>query len=58
MEYRGLTLDGFQSEAISALTAGESVLVCAPTGTGKTLVADWLVERSLAQGKQDRKSVV
>ncbi|MDG1480053.1 MAG: DEAD/DEAH box helicase [Myxococcota bacterium] len=52
MEYRGLTLDGFQSEAISALTAGESVLVCAPTGTGKTLVADWLVERSLAQGKQ------
>ncbi len=52
MEYRGLTLDRFQSEAITALTAGESVLVCAPTGTGKTLVADWLVERSLAEGRQ------
>lgn len=52
MEYRGLTLDRFQAEAISALTAGESVLVCAPTGTGKTLVADWLVEKSLREEQQ------
>ena len=52
MEYRGLALDPFQIQAISALEAGHSVLVCAPTGTGKTVVADWLVEKCLAAGKQ------
>ena len=35
MKYQGHTLDRFQVEAIDALNAGESVLVCAPTGTGK-----------------------
>lgn len=52
MEYRGLKLDRFQQEAIEALQRGESVLVCAPTGTGKTMVADWVVEKSLAEGRQ------
>ena len=52
MEYRGLKLDRFQQEAIEALQMGQSVLVCAPTGTGKTVVADWVVERSLAEGRQ------
>ncbi len=50
MEYRGLQLDPFQQQAIEALQAGESVLVSAPTGTGKTVVADWMVERTLAEG--------
>ncbi len=50
--YRGLTLDRFQADAIAALEAGRSALVCAPTGTGKTLVADWLVERVLERGQQ------
>ncbi len=52
MQYRGLQLDAFQEQAIAALDAGRSVLVSAPTGTGKTVVADWVVERALAQGKQ------
>lgn len=52
MEYRGLTLDDFQVEAISALKNGESALVAAPTGTGKTVVADWVVEQALADGKE------
>ncbi|MEL6342054.1 MAG: DEAD/DEAH box helicase [Myxococcota bacterium] len=52
MQYRGFTLDRFQREAIEALQAGDSVLVCAPTGTGKTVVADWVVERSLDEGRQ------
>lgn len=50
--WRGHKLDRFQSEAIDALEQGHSVLVCAPTGTGKTLVADWLVEQALSRGQQ------
>ena len=52
MEYRGLTLDGFQAEAIQALNRGQSVLVAAPTGTGKTVVADYIVEQALGQNKE------
>jgi ATP-dependent RNA helicase HelY len=52
MMYRGLELDAFQEQAIQALSAGHSVLVSAPTGTGKTLVADWIVDRALAQGRK------
>lgn len=52
MRYRGFVLDGFQAEAIAALAQGESVLVSAPTGTGKTVVADWLVEKTLSEGKE------
>ena len=50
--YRGHQLDAFQENAISALEEGRSVLVCAPTGTGKTVIADWAVDRALAQGRQ------
>jgi ATP-dependent RNA helicase HelY len=46
------TLDAFQREAFRALDAGESVLVSAPTGSGKTLVAAYAVHRALgARGK-------
>ena len=38
-EYRGFKLDPFQIEAIRHLNEGRSVLVSAPTGVGKTLVA-------------------
>ncbi|MDQ6670349.1 MAG: DEAD/DEAH box helicase [Chloroflexota bacterium] len=34
-------LDDFQLEAIQALANGHSVLVAAPTGTGKTVIADF-----------------
>ncbi|MGI9149061.1 MAG: DEAD/DEAH box helicase [Chloroflexota bacterium] len=34
-------LDNFQLEAIQALANGHSVLVAAPTGTGKTVIADF-----------------
>ncbi len=43
-------LDAFQLEAIEALAAGESVLVAAPTGAGKTVVAEFAVERALDRG--------
>ncbi|MCB9778859.1 MAG: DEAD/DEAH box helicase [Alphaproteobacteria bacterium] len=52
MNYRGYTLDPFQQHAIEALQRGETVLVCAPTGTGKTVVADWMVEEVIGRGKE------
>ena len=42
-------LDGFQRRAIDALDAGESVLVAAPTGSGKTVVAEFAIDRALAR---------
>ena len=50
MVYRGLTLDPFQREAIEYIEEGKSVLVAAPTGTGKTLIADYLIEEVLEDG--------
>src|ERR671924_433776 len=44
--------DPFQEEAIAALGAGESVLVAAPTGSGKTLVAECAVEQALQAGRK------
>ena len=52
MKYRGLLLDRFQKEAIQHLNEGRSVLVAAPTGTGKTIIADWIVEEALTTGRQ------
>jgi ATP-dependent RNA helicase HelY len=46
-------LDDFQVTAIGALDEGESVLVAAPTGSGKTVVAEYAVDRALAR---DRKA--
>lgn len=52
MKYRGFTLDPFQAQSIEHLMAGDSVLVSAPTGTGKTIIADWIVEEALREGKK------
>jgi len=46
-KYRGLVLDEFQRQAIWYLEHKISTLVSAPTGTGKTLIADFLVEKTL-----------
>ncbi len=39
----GIELDPFQLRAFDALDAGSSVLVAAPTGAGKTLVAEYAI---------------
>jgi ATP-dependent RNA helicase HelY len=41
-------LDPFQEEAIRWVSSGESVLVSAPTGAGKTLIAEFAIYRALA----------
>lgn len=50
MEFHGLKLDGFQADAVRHIQDGKSVLVAAPTGTGKTLIADYLIEQVLNDG--------
>lgn len=44
------TLDRFQLEALAAVDAGQSVLVAAPTGSGKTVVAEHAVDQALSTG--------
>ena len=41
-------LDPFQEEAIRHILRGESVIVSAPTGAGKTLIAEFAIYRALA----------
>ena len=43
-------LDPFQVRALDALDAGYSVLVAAPTGSGKTVVAEYAVAKALDEG--------
>ncbi len=50
--FHGLKLDSFQLKAIEAVSKDYSVLVSAPTGIGKTLIADFTVERISHQNKQ------
>ncbi len=45
-------LDPFQREACEALEQGSGVLVCAPTGAGKTVVGEFAVHLALAQGRK------
>ena len=48
----GFVLDEFQRRAIEHLDSGRSVLVSAPTGSGKTVVADHAVDTALAAGRR------
>ncbi len=45
-------LDDFQKEAIAALDDNRSVVVCAPTGSGKTLVGEYAIYRALSMGRR------
>src|SRR3989441_12984870 len=46
------TIDDFQLEAIAHLAADRSVMVAAPTGTGKTLVAEYAIWRAQQRGQR------
>lgn len=54
MQYKGLELDKFQEDAVKAIDDGRSLIVSAPTGCGKTLIAEYAVEVSR---KLDRKVI-
>ena len=43
-------LDDFQKEACDCITNGKSVVVCAPTGAGKTVIAEHAIHCALKNG--------
>ncbi|MEO6886775.1 MAG: DEAD/DEAH box helicase [Jatrophihabitantaceae bacterium] len=54
-QFRGqfsFALDDFQVTACQALQDGYAVLVCAPTGSGKTVVGEFAVHLALAAGEK------
>ena len=51
MEYKNYVLDDFQKEAIQHIDNNNSVVVSAATGTGKTLIADYVIDKFFKQGK-------
>jgi superfamily II RNA helicase len=50
--WRGFQLSIFQIQAIEALRRGSNVLVSAPTGAGKTLVAEYAIADAVARGRR------
>ena len=52
MHYQGLLLDPFQEEAVKAIDEGKSIIVAAPTGCGKTLIAEYAVDASMKSEKR------
>ena len=45
-------LDDFQKDACNFINEGKSVVVCAPTGAGKTVIAQHAIHRALEEGKR------
>ena len=52
MDYLGFKLDLFQEQAVHAIDEGKSLIVAAPTGCGKTLIAEYAVDASMKRGKR------
>jgi superfamily II RNA helicase len=52
LTFRGLALDRFQIEAVRHIDEGASVVVSAATGTGKTIIADYVIDKSFRKGKK------
>ena len=50
--FKGFRLNPFQIQAIDSIKQGHSVLVSAPTGAGKTLVAEYAIRLALEKGQR------
>ena len=50
----GFVYDPFQKEAIDHIENGNSVLISAPTGAGKTIIAEYVIQKCL----QNREGVI
>ncbi|MCK5342392.1 MAG: DEAD/DEAH box helicase [Candidatus Heimdallarchaeota archaeon] len=55
MKFQSYTLDPFQEQAIRYLQHNQTVIVSAATGTGKTLIAEYLIDTCI---KKQEKRVV
>ena len=45
-------LDAFQQNALAAINQGQSLVVSAPTGSGKTLIGEYAIHRAMAHGRR------
>jgi superfamily II RNA helicase len=52
IQFKGYTLNAFQVEAARAIEAGDNVLLAAPTGSGKTLVAEYAIDFAMQAGRR------
>ncbi len=52
MEFKGFTLDKFQEDSIACIDRHNSVIVSAPTGSGKTLIADYIIHKYINQNQK------
>jgi superfamily II RNA helicase len=52
MQFKGFTLDKFQEDAVHSIEENRSVIVSAATGTGKTLIADYAIDKFLKLKKR------
>ena len=52
MKFKGYTLNAFQVQAAKAIASNKNVLVSAPTGSGKTLVAEYAIDRAVREHRQ------
>jgi superfamily II RNA helicase len=52
MKFHDFTLDPFQENSIKAIDNNHSVVVSAPTGSGKTLIADYIIHKNIDNKKR------
>ena len=52
MIYRNLELDQFQEQGFHCIDESKSMIVSAPTGSGKTLLAEYAIDKALSLGKE------
>lgn len=51
-KYWDFELDTFQKEGIRALSKNENIFIAVPTGSGKTVLAEYAIRKSISEGKK------